>query len=155
YDPITQREFYGLFAFFNSTPERAMDGNSLDPPPVVKLRPPEQERRLQELNKKLSSLRNLQEERQKSGELKTLFQRWHESPSTSARLHQAVPTDLYAHWSFDKTERDEIKSLRGDRPPRKLIENPEQVPGKIGDALKFSSKSYVELGDCADFDRSV
>jgi hypothetical protein len=155
YDPITQREFYGLFAFFNSTPEGAMDGNVLDPPPVVKLRPPEQERRLQKLNKKLSSLRNLQEERQKSGELKTLFQRWHESPSTSARLHQDVPTDLYAHWSFDKIKGDEIKSLRGDRPPGKLIENPEQVPGKIGDALKFSSKSYVELGDCADFDRSV
>ena len=110
-----------------------MDGNALDPPPIVKLLPPEQERRLQKLNTKLSSLRKLQEERQNSDELKTLFQRWHESPSTSARLHQDVPADLHAHWSFDKIEGDEIKSLRGDRPPGKLIENPEKVPGKIGD----------------------
>ncbi|MEZ6044352.1 MAG: DUF1549 domain-containing protein [Planctomycetaceae bacterium] len=43
YDPITQEEFYQLFAFYNSLTEKAMDGNALLPPPVVKV-PTEDER---------------------------------------------------------------------------------------------------------------
>ena len=37
YDPFTQKEFYSLFAFFNSLTEKAMDGNRLDPPPTVRV----------------------------------------------------------------------------------------------------------------------
>ncbi|MCS1410508.1 MAG: hypothetical protein M2R45_03702 [Verrucomicrobia subdivision 3 bacterium] len=37
YDPITQREYYRLFAFFNSTAESSMDGNSYVYGPVVKV----------------------------------------------------------------------------------------------------------------------
>lgn len=37
FDPITQREFYELSAFFNNTTQRAMDGNQKDTPPVVTL----------------------------------------------------------------------------------------------------------------------
>ncbi len=37
FDPITQKEFYRLYAFFNSTTEKAMDGNALLPPPVLKV----------------------------------------------------------------------------------------------------------------------
>ncbi len=37
YDPITQREFYQLGAFFNNTTQPAMDGNQKDTPPVVVL----------------------------------------------------------------------------------------------------------------------
>lgn len=35
YDPISQREFYQLGAFFNNTTQPAMDGNQPDTPPVV------------------------------------------------------------------------------------------------------------------------
>ena len=37
YDPISQREFYQLGAFFNNTTTPAMDGNQKDTPPVVTL----------------------------------------------------------------------------------------------------------------------
>ena len=46
YDPITQKEFYQLYAFFNNITEKAMDGNRKDSPPVVKLPTPEQEAEL-------------------------------------------------------------------------------------------------------------
>ncbi len=35
FDPITQRDFYALSAFFNNTTQAAMDGNIKDTPPVV------------------------------------------------------------------------------------------------------------------------
>ncbi|MEO2016511.1 MAG: DUF1553 domain-containing protein [Fuerstiella sp.] len=37
YDPISQREFYQLGAFFNNTTTPAMDGNQKDTPPVITL----------------------------------------------------------------------------------------------------------------------
>ncbi|MCC7083707.1 MAG: DUF1553 domain-containing protein [Pirellulales bacterium] len=155
YDPITQREFYGLFAFFNSTPERAMDGNAKDPLPVVKLRPPSQQRRLEELNEKLAGLRQAQAQRTTSDDVKVAQAQWLEGPAARPELHQEEPGDLYAYWTFDKLDGDDIKSQCGDRPPGRLMEHPEKVPGKVGDALKFSAASYVELGNCADFDRGA
>ena len=35
FDPLTQREFYALAAFFNNTTQGAMDGNIKDTPPAV------------------------------------------------------------------------------------------------------------------------
>ncbi len=35
FDPLTQREFYELAAFFNNTTQGAMDGNIKDTPPIV------------------------------------------------------------------------------------------------------------------------
>ncbi|MCA9038984.1 MAG: PSD1 domain-containing protein [Planctomycetaceae bacterium] len=56
YDPITQQEFYQLFAFYNSLTEKAMDGNALLPPPVVKV-PTEQDKiRLEELSQLIAKL---------------------------------------------------------------------------------------------------
>ena len=37
FDPLTQKEFYQLFSYYFSLTERAMDGNALLPPPVVKV----------------------------------------------------------------------------------------------------------------------
>ena len=45
-DPITQKEFYQVFSIFNNIAEKAMDGNALLPPPMLKLPTPEQEKQL-------------------------------------------------------------------------------------------------------------
>ncbi|MGE3311786.1 MAG: DUF1549 and DUF1553 domain-containing protein, partial [Limisphaerales bacterium] len=37
YDPITQRDFYGLFAFFNQVPENGLDAEELNPVPKLTL----------------------------------------------------------------------------------------------------------------------
>ena len=45
YDPVTQREFYGLFAFFNTVPERGLlVGNN--PPPLITVPTSEQQQKL-------------------------------------------------------------------------------------------------------------
>lgn len=35
FDPITQRDFYSLAAFFRNTTQKPLDGNAFDPPPVM------------------------------------------------------------------------------------------------------------------------
>ncbi len=40
FDPISQREFYELSAFFNNTTQAAMDGNRRDTPPIIRVPTP-------------------------------------------------------------------------------------------------------------------
>jgi hypothetical protein len=53
YDPISQKEFYQMYAFFNNVSEKAMDGNALLPPPVLKVPTAEQKARLKEFNDRI------------------------------------------------------------------------------------------------------
>ena len=49
FDPVSQREFYSLFAFFNNIDGKPMDGNVKDHAPVLKVPSAEQARRLADL----------------------------------------------------------------------------------------------------------
>ena len=51
YDPISQKEFYSLYAFFNSNADPAMDGNSLLTAPVIKVKSDNYEAKIAEFNK--------------------------------------------------------------------------------------------------------
>jgi hypothetical protein len=53
YDPITQQEYFGLYAFFHNLDEPVMDGNRPNPDPFLKLPSSGQSRRLQELREKI------------------------------------------------------------------------------------------------------
>ncbi len=55
YDPISQKEFYELYAFFNNFNEKAMDGNALLPPPMMKLPTSEQADKLAALNAQIAA----------------------------------------------------------------------------------------------------
>ncbi|MCA9026996.1 MAG: DUF1553 domain-containing protein [Planctomycetaceae bacterium] len=57
YDPLSQREFYQLGAFFNNTTQPAMDGNQKDTPPVVVLPAKEFEEEWNQLQKERRQLR--------------------------------------------------------------------------------------------------
>ena len=50
FDPITHKEFYQFFAFFNNVPERGLDGRTGNAAPLLPLPTPAQEERLDELD---------------------------------------------------------------------------------------------------------
>jgi hypothetical protein len=56
FDPISQTEFYGLFAFFNSFNENPMDGNALLPPPFMEVPTDEQIARREELQEQIAAV---------------------------------------------------------------------------------------------------
>ncbi len=51
YDPLSNADYYRFLAFFNNVPERGLDGNRGNAAPTLKLATPEQQERLDELNK--------------------------------------------------------------------------------------------------------
>jgi hypothetical protein len=56
YDPIAQKDYYGLFAFFNSTLDKPLDDNALLPPPVIRAGTEEEETRLTRLEWDLQAI---------------------------------------------------------------------------------------------------
>ncbi len=57
YDPITQRDYYSLFAFFNNIDGPALDGNARDTPPSIRVASPEQEAQLARIKQKADAVR--------------------------------------------------------------------------------------------------
>ena len=56
FDPISQQDYYSLFAFFNSLDGRALDGNKKDPAPVVRVPSQHQSTQLAELDRQIEQI---------------------------------------------------------------------------------------------------
>jgi hypothetical protein len=59
YDPITQREYYQLYAFFYNVPENGLDGSKGNAAPILKVPSEEQSRQLAQLD---AEIRNLEQQ---------------------------------------------------------------------------------------------
>ena len=62
FDPLSQREFYALYAFFNSAADPGFDGNKLLTAPTLKLPTGDQQSRLAALDVRLPALKTTLEE---------------------------------------------------------------------------------------------
>ncbi len=57
FDPITQHDYYSMFAYFNSLDGNPLDGNRKDHAPVITVPTPQQEHELKELDQQLAGIR--------------------------------------------------------------------------------------------------
>ena len=58
YDPLTMRDFYSMYAFFNSLDGNAMDGNTARHEPIVKLPTTEQEQQMKALTERIEAVKD-------------------------------------------------------------------------------------------------
>jgi hypothetical protein len=56
YDPLTQREFYQFYAYFNNVPEQGLDGSKTNPVPSIAVPTAEQEKQQKELKEKIAGV---------------------------------------------------------------------------------------------------
>jgi len=65
FDPLSQREFYELAAFFNNTTQGARDGNISNTPPIITVPKPEDRARWEEVTREITQLKEKLEARKK------------------------------------------------------------------------------------------
>lgn len=154
YDPLSQKEFYQLSAFFNNTTQKAMDGNVKDTPPTVVVARPEEQARWDELQPQLKAASQRVEERKK--EVRPVFESWSTNTDVTA-LEKLLPTTvptLYLALAEGAGE-SIIANIGSDTRPLSIATNTVWVDGAIAaKAWTVSSDSKLALADVGDFERT-
>jgi hypothetical protein len=103
YDPISQREYYRMFAYFNNVPERGKVFKYGNSPPVVQAPTPDEQARVRTLDEKLASAEARYDGMRAS--IDAARSEWESSAATAADAAWTVSRDLAvdrpAEESFD------------------------------------------------------
>lgn len=140
YDPVSQKEYYQLYAFFNNTDEVGRpprDGGEA-PGPALLLTDEETEKQLAFLEEKIAEQEvKLQDIRKQE---QPLFEQWLSTDKAQQLLKQSVPKGLEAHFPMGKASHEKLKEL-------------DEIDGKFAKATLFNGIDGAAL-DLRSFNRS-
>src|ERR1019366_4156171 len=155
FDPIAQKDFYAMSAFFNNTTQGAMDGNIPNTPPIIFVPRTEDRPRWDVLAKDIAELRGKIAERKKTAQKD--FDVWL-SQAKADQVAALIPTDkLTLHARLNEAQ-GKTASFTIDGKPRAtpLTEGYAWVADKSG--LKaFTIKpigAAIEFADVGDFEKN-
>ena len=114
FDPITQQEFYQLFAFFNQVPERGMRGFT----PSATIESPLASDQAAELDRDIASVRNQLDQ---PIDVEEQLAAWVENLHATANWQVLTPTELTSSGGSKLTILDDHSILVGQANPRKDV----------------------------------
>ena len=155
YDPISQKEFYQIFSFFNNITEKGRIGyNDLAPAPHIKYENLEYENNVKQIKEMLNKLELEQQNfrlKIDEDELKNWFQ--------GLNWEQLTAEGIVTKHKMDFQEagkmQDEISHAFSGTINYNLVPNtavPIEVEGKFGKALEFDGTNTLTIGDKGDFE---
>jgi hypothetical protein len=150
---MSQREFYGIAAFFNNTPQDPLDGNVKDTPPVITVPMVADRQRWEELAKQIRKAKKLLDERRTNA--RSAFDTWLASakPTDVAR---EVPSDFELLVPLDEDTSAVHYVIRGQPAKVPLPTTLEWRNGKLaGKAAYLNQGAVIEVPEAGDFDSSV
>lgn len=153
YDPIKQKDFYSLSAFFNNTTQKAMDGNVKDTPPIVAVPKAEDRARWEALVTDKAAAQKRIESRKQTA--KPDFNAWLTN-GTAAKLATRVPTDkLLTHLALsDNTPTNLAVTVNGAARSLSFTTNLTWQDGAVAEkAFTVRAVTTPELADVGDFER--
>lgn len=134
YDPISQREFYQLFAFFNNSPEKGLITKD-DPPPSIEVATPAQRAELGNLTKEKHAAEAIFGKM--AADLRAPIKEWE---SQSARELAPPEADLALHLAFEPESAGVLE--KG---------NVKYGAGLIGAAGTFDGMQHLEVAGDSGF----
>jgi hypothetical protein len=143
YDPITQKDFYSLFAFFNNVPESGTgEERPVNHPPVMKAPTPEQQAKLAMLQDRVTKT-GAEIERELDANAANVTD-WHvANPSESARLCEGL---------IGRYRMIDPPTVTGEAAPPKADGKTTFSAGRSTGAVAVGEEAFVDLGQAGDFD---
>ena len=150
FDPITQRDFYSLFAFFQNIDESGQSSyfTEATPVPALLLSTPEQDKKLADLQQQIAAkeVQLLKVREQSQGE----FAEWLTKRDKNV---PAIP-NLIAHYAFDEIVSNQVFNLVAPTNHAKAHENPQLIEGKFGRATQLTGENGFTFGKTGHFNRA-
>lgn len=144
FDPISHKEFYQFFAFFNSVPERGLDGRTGNAAPVLLLPSHEQQTKLAGLDASIKT----REKALDDSEVQPVQTAWQKT--LSSKPVKPDVEGLTAHYELDGNLSDlSGRFQHGRTAAGDLIFE----AGRIGRAATFDGDTEVTFGNVGGFDR--
>jgi len=141
YDPISHKEYYQFFAFFNNVDEKGLDGKTGNAKPFLKLPTPDQEQTWNELETTIKA----DESALKSKEVIDAMAAWR-----ATLTGKPVPVNrdgLTAHYDFDGSLTD---TSGGYQHGRTLKGDPGFGQGQVSKSAAFDGQTLVTFGSVGD-----
>ncbi len=147
YDPLSQKEFYQFYAFFNNVPESGTGVETpVNHPPIMRAPTSEQQQKLAAFEAQIKDLdvqggARLAANRQAADTWK---------PDTTADSEAVFATGLVARYALGTTS---LASM-GSVPKPKAVGALGADAGRATGGVVLDGKSYIDLGNVGDFDRT-
>jgi len=152
FDPVSQKEFYQLAAFFNNTTQAAKDGNVRNTPPIIQVPSIADQQRYEQLTAELAEAQAKLEARKKDAE--PAFKAWL-AEATAEKVLGAEPRDkLHLHLKLNEGKGSDITCTVDDEPVKVTFDKGYKwVAGKTADkALAIEdNKNTLELPNAGNF----
>jgi hypothetical protein len=153
FDPLPQKEFYSLSAFFNNTTQGAMDGNVKDTPPVIFVAgTPEDRQRLQTIDGRIAELKQQIKGRRQTA--RADFSKWAADPARQS-LSAKVPRDGLRFHAALSEGRGRSVAITVDSKPRTLALAADAAwsAGEVAaKAFTAQDKTPLEIAEAGDLD---
>ncbi|HEV8130610.1 MAG TPA: DUF1553 domain-containing protein, partial [Acidobacteriota bacterium] len=143
YDPITQKEFYQFFAFFNTVPEKGLDGKSGNAEPILQLPTSLQKAEWETLRASIKE----KEEQLSDAKLKPVQEEWEKTLRGRAAIEPRE--GLLACYEMNGSLSDISGNYRHGRTVRG---DPTFGAGQVGRAVSFDGDTHVTFGPVGSFD---
>lgn len=150
YDPISQREYYQFFAFFNQTADPGMQTRNGNQAPIIQVPNEANQKKLESVRAELADLTATLTAHRKNSEEK--FQMWL-AKAAAAKPESAVPNDMAFHWKLDQVNKNRIVDAVKPGRTGTIRGKAATKPGRIGNALELNGSAHVDLGDINGFER--
>jgi hypothetical protein len=142
YDPITQKEFYQFFAFFNTISEEGLDGRTGNAKPVLALPTPEQKIKSEQLSAAIKD----KEAALAGKEIATLQEQWEKS--FVDKPAKSLTRGITAHYELDGSLSDVSGRYQNGRT---VSGDPTFGAGQVGKSISFDGDSHVSFGRVGNF----
>jgi hypothetical protein len=151
YDPITQKEYYRFYAFFNNVSEQGLDGQKGNAVPFLKVSSAEQQAQLDAMGQKTTELEKALKERASAAAPAEAA--WEKDASAMLAKAPPISPGLIAHYALDEAQGNQARNAVGQQEPAAIHGKAVWGAGKIGGALKLDGDTYVDAGTNVGFDR--
>ncbi|MBL8820920.1 MAG: DUF1549 domain-containing protein, partial [Planctomyces sp.] len=135
YDPLTQKEYYQLFAFFNNINDRGRYFKYGNTPPLVPAPTPDEQQTLARAEAKLATAEKTFADL--AARIAKARLQWENAVASNPQADYMIERGQARHFSLDKEE--------------KPVAGVTYVSGRYGNAASFNGKSFLDIGKIRDY----
>ena len=148
YDPITQKEYYQFFSYFNNLDESGLYSHftNATPTPTLLLTSPAEQQQIDQAEQQIRAAE--QRPDRVAQQQQAAFEAWLAQPPSAPAL-----AGLIGDFGLDAAENNQTANRADPQQPGTLADNPQIVPGKVGNGMKFSGENKFSTAVGGDFTR--